>query len=156
MEHKILVAFDDSENSMRAVDYLSKNFSKTARITLYSVLQDTATLCDMNSPELTAYFKSQQATFCALEDQKKKLVEDALQQAKEILVSAGFDSGHILLKTGPKKKGIARDIIVEAGNGYDLVVMGRHGISGIKDFFFGSTSQKVLNAIQDVSVLIVN
>ena len=92
MEHKILVAFDDSENSMRTVDYLSKNFSKTARITLYSVLQDTAALCDMNSPELTAYFKSRQSTFCTLEDQKKKLVEDALQQAKEMLVSAGFDA----------------------------------------------------------------
>jgi len=156
MDHKILVAFDDSENSMRAVDYIAKTFDKNARITLFSVLQDTATLCDMNSPELTAYFKSQQATFCALEDQKKKLVMDALERAKKILEDAGFAPDHIKLKAAPKKKGVARDIILEAGEGYDLVVMGRHGISGIRDFFYGSTSQKVLNAIKDVSVLVVN
>ena len=156
MDHKILVAFDDSENSMRAVNYIAKTFDKSARITLFSVLQDTATLCDMNSPELTAYFKSQQATFCALEDQKKKLVLDALEQAKKTLADAGFAPEHVKLKAEPKKRGVARDIILEAGEGYDLVVMGRHGISGIRDFFYGSTSQKVLNAIKDVSVLVVN
>jgi len=156
MDHKILVAFDDSENSMRAVDYIAKTFDKNARITLFSVLQDTAALCDMNSPELTAYFKSQQTTFCALEDQKKKLVLDALGQAKKTLEDAGFAPEHVKLKAESKKKGVARDIILEAGEGYDLVVMGRHGISGIRDFFYGSTSQKLLNAIKDVSVLVVN
>jgi nucleotide-binding universal stress UspA family protein len=156
MKQKILVAFDDSENSMRAVEYLARTFSKDVRITLFSVLQDTAALCDMNSPELTSYFKSQQTAFCALEDQKRKLVLEALDRAKESLVAAGFDPANITLKAEAKKKGVARDIILEAGEGYNLVVLGRHGISGIKDFFYGSTSQKVLSSIKDVSVLVVN
>jgi nucleotide-binding universal stress UspA family protein len=156
MEQKILVAFDDSENSMRAVEYIARTFSKTIRVTLFCVLPDTAALCDMNSPELTAYFKSQQTTFCALEDQKKRLVQEALERAKGVLVAAGFAPEQVRLKVETKKKGVARDLISEAGSGYDLLVMGRHGISGIKDFFFGSTSQKVLNSIKDVSVLIVN
>jgi nucleotide-binding universal stress UspA family protein len=156
MRQKILVAFDDSENSMRAVDYISRAFSKDSRVTLFSVLPDTAALCDMNSPELTAYFKSQQMAFCALEDQKKKLVEDALAKAKQHLVEAGFDGGSIHLKAEPKKKGIARDIIAEAASGYDLLVMGRRGVSGVKEFFLGSITQKVLHNIKDVSVLVIN
>ncbi|MBW1940331.1 MAG: universal stress protein, partial [Deltaproteobacteria bacterium] len=36
------------------------------------------------------------------------------------------------------------------------VVMGRKGISGIKEFFIGSVAQKVLHSVKDVSVLIVD
>ena len=156
MKQKILVAFDDSENSMRAVAYIARTFNKDNRITLFSVLPDTAALCDMNSPELTAYFKSQQRTFCALEDQKKQLVEDALARAKTKLVEAGFEADQIAIKAEPKKKGIARDIILEAESGYDLLVLGRRGVSGVKEFFLGSISQKVMQSIKDVSVLIIN
>ena len=156
MKQKILVAFDDSENSMRAVEYIARTFNKDNRVTLFNVLPDTAALCDMNSPELTTYFKSQQMTFCALEDKKKKLVEDALARAKALLVEAGFEEDRVFLKAEAKKRGIAQDIIIEAGSGYDLLVMGRRGVSGVKDFFFGSISQKVLHSIKEVSVLVVN
>lgn len=156
MRQKILVAFDDSQNSMRAVEYIARTLNRESRVTLFSVLPDTAALCDMNSPELTAYFKAQQMAFCALEDQKKKLVEDAMARARNILVEGGFEAGQIDLRAEPKKKGVARDIIAEAATGYDLVVMGRRGTSGVRDFFLGSVSQKVLHAIRDVSLLIVN
>jgi nucleotide-binding universal stress UspA family protein len=35
-------------------------------------------------------------------------------------------------------------------------VLGRRGISGIKEFFLGSISQKVINTVKDVSVVFVN
>ncbi|MBL7181411.1 MAG: universal stress protein [Pseudomonadota bacterium] len=71
MVHKILVALDDSENAMRAVEYIAKLFTPENQVTLFSVILDTAMLCDMNSPELTPYFIAQQGTFCSLEDKKK-------------------------------------------------------------------------------------
>jgi nucleotide-binding universal stress UspA family protein len=110
----------------------------------------------MNSPELTPYFKSQQQAFCALEDKKKDLVSTALAKAVEILRQAGFEVENIAIKTEPKNKGIARDIADEARSGYDLVVLGRRGISSIKDFFLGSISQKVLSLAQESSTLIVS
>jgi len=67
MDNKILVAFDDSENAMRTVEYIVKYFGKDNKITLFNITQDSSTLCDMNSPELTPYFKSQQTSFCTLE-----------------------------------------------------------------------------------------
>jgi len=156
MPKKILIAFDDSENAMRAVQYVAESFSPQHAVTLYSVLPDTATLCELQGPELTPYFKSQQQAFCALEEKKKDVVNQALERAREILLQAGFSEDRISTKVEPKKKGIARDIVMEARNGYDLIVAGRRGVSGIRDYFLGSISQKILHLAQESSLLIVN
>jgi nucleotide-binding universal stress UspA family protein len=156
MSKKILVAIDDSENALRAVEFVSSSFSKDNKITLFNVMQDTAALCEMNSPELTPYFTSQQSAFCLLEDKKKELVGNALKKAKTMLLDAGFEEGNITTKAEFKNKGIARDIIQEAQDGYNVIVMGKRGVSGIKDFLLGSISQKVFNLAKDVSVLFVN
>ncbi|MCP4105168.1 MAG: universal stress protein [Desulfobacteraceae bacterium] len=156
MIQKVLVAFDDSENAMRAVGHVAKFFNPTAQVTLFSVLYDTAALCDMNSPELTSYFLSQRTSFCVLEDKKKELINEALQRAKRLLVDAGFEENNVTVKTQAKKKGIARDIVTEASTGYNIIVMGRRGLSGVKEFFMGSVSQKVLHSVKDMSILMVN
>jgi nucleotide-binding universal stress UspA family protein len=156
MAENILIAVDDSENALRAVDFVAKSFSKLNRITLFSVLLDTATLCQMDSPELTPLFTAQQSSFCALQDKKRELVSEALEKAKTTLLSAGFDAKNIVVKIANKKKGVARDILEEAQEGFDLIVLGRRGLSGVRDFFLGSTSTKVFNGARDISVLIVN
>jgi len=149
MDKKILVAIDDSENAMRVVEFVANLFTTDTKITLFNVVQDTAALCEMNSPELTPYFKSQQHSFCLLEDKKKELVDEALQKAKEVLLGAGFDVKNITIK-------VARDIVKEAQSGYSTIVLGRRGVSGIKEFILGSVSQKVFNSAKDISVLVVN
>jgi nucleotide-binding universal stress UspA family protein len=156
MGQKILVSFDDSENAMRAVEFIATSFTKEQEITLFSVLPDTAAICDMNSPSLTPYFISKQTEFCALEDQKKEFVNEALQKAKELLLNVGFEEKNITIKVGTKKKGVVRDIINEANSGYDTIVLGRRGLSGIKDFILGSVSQKVLHLAKDISVILVD
>ena len=156
MEKKILVALDDSENAMRAVEFIAKSFTLDHRITLFSIILDTATICDMDNPSLTPYFMAQKGAFCSVEEQKRSLVNEALQKAKELLIKAGFEEEHISIKVETKKKGVARGIIDEAGSGYDAIVMGRRGLSGIKEFFLGSVSQKVLQSSGGVSVLLVD
>lgn len=156
MTKKILVAIDDSENAMRAVEFVADTFTPDNRITLFNVFQDTAAMCEMNSPELTPYFTSEQSSFCLLEEKKKELVEGALQKSKALLMAAGFDEQHISIKAEVKKRGVARDIIKEAQSGYHIIVMGRRGVSGIKEFLLGSVSQKVFHLAKDISVLFVN
>ena len=153
---KVLVALDNSDNAARAVEYVSKNFSADHEVTLFSVIPDTQILCNIDSPELTPYFQSQRNVFCALEDKKKELIEAAANRAKDVLLKAGFKKEKITVKVQAKKKGIARDIVAEAESGYDTIVMGRRGLSGIKEFMMGSVSQKVLNSAKDLSVIIVN
>lgn len=156
MSQKVLIAFDDSENAMRAVEYAARILAKDCRITLFSVVQDTASICDLHSPELTPYFKAQQDSFCALEEKKRQLISSAALKAKEILAANGFREDQIQLRSEAKKKGIARDIVAEAQSGYDLVVLGRRGLAGIRDFFMGSVSQKVLSLAQDLPILVVS
>ena len=156
MENKLLVAFDDSENAMRAVEYIAKHFATDSKITLFNIAQDTAALCDMNSPALTPYFKSQQSAFCTLEEKKKSLVDSALQKARTKLIAAGFEDKNITIKAEIKKKGVARDIVKEAQSGYITIVLGRRGQSGIKEFLLGSVSQKVFHLVKDISVLVGN
>ncbi len=156
MEKKILVAFDDSENAMRAVEFIATSFMKEMKITLLSVIPDTIAICDMNSPSLTPYFISKQAEFCALEDQKKELVNGAMEKAKDLLLSAGFEENNLIIKAQTKRKGIVRDIIDEANTGYDVIVLGRRGLSGIKEFLLGSVSQKVIHLAKDISIIVVD
>jgi nucleotide-binding universal stress UspA family protein len=156
MSQKILIAFDDSDNAMRAVAYAAKVLAKDCRITLFSVVQDTSSICDLQSPELTPYFKSQKDSFCALEEKKRELLSAAQLKAKEILLASGFQPAQIRLKSEPKKKGIARDIAAEAQTGYDLIVLGRRGLAGIRELFMGSVSQKVLSLAQELPILIVS
>lgn len=156
MAQNILIAMDDSENAQRAVAFVAKSFSTQNTITLFSVMMDTATLCNMESPELTPLFKAQQSSFCALEDKKRELVNEAMKKAQKLLISSGFAENNIRIKIANKKRGVARDILEEAENGYDLIVMGRRGLTGVKEFFLGSTSQKVFTGAKEISVLIIN
>jgi len=156
MEKRILLAIDDSENAMRAVEFVSKSFTPDHQVTLLSVLPDTAALCEMYSPELHPLFVSQRDAFCSIEDKKKDLVNEAITKAKGLLMNAGFEEKNIAIKVETRKKGIARDIINEAQSGYDTIVLGKKGHSRIREFFLGSISQKVLHSAKDVSVLLVD
>jgi nucleotide-binding universal stress UspA family protein len=98
MSKKILVAFDDSDNAMRAVEYVAQTMNRDSHVTIFSVLQDTATLCDMHSPELIPYFKSQQEAFCVLEEKKKEHLTEAQCKAKALLVANGFAEYQIQVK----------------------------------------------------------
>ena len=144
MGQKILVALDDSSNAMRTIEFITKTFSPSENdITLFSVLPDTAALCDMNSPELTPYFLSQQSSFCQLEERKKQLVNEALKQAKDILVKAGFDKDRIRLKVQVKKRGIARDIIEEAHSaGIPLSLWAEEGFPESRNSFWEAFLKK--------------
>ncbi len=155
MEKKLLIAFDDSDNAMRAVESVARSFAPDSHVTLFHVAQDSSALCRMNSPELTPLFKHEQSEFCTLEDKKHDLVKNALKEAMELLVSMGFSENNITFKHEKTKHGVARDIINEAEN-YDILVLGKRGISGIREFLFGGTTQKVINGVDNVSVFIVN
>lgn len=153
---KILIPMDDSQNAKRAAEFVAKSFTPENKVTLFNVMLDTAALCDMDSPELTPLFRSQQSSFCTLEDKKRELVTEALNDAREVLLSAGYPPENVTIKVENKKHGVARDILQEAENGYDVIAMGRRGLSSIQEFFVGSISNKVIHTAKNISVLIVH
>ncbi len=146
---------DDSKNALRAVQYVAQFYNPQNKVTLLNIIKDTEALCEIDSPELTPYFNAQKSSFCSLEEKKRELVNTAMAEAREILITAGFDEKNVAIKTKTKKKGIARDIVVESKEGYTTIIMGRRGLTGAREFFLGSVSQKVLNLARDISVLMV-
>ena len=156
MPYKILIPMDESDNAMRAVEFVAKRFHQEDHITLFNVMLDTAALCNMESPELTPLFRAQQSSFCTLENKKRELIQETAERARDILVAAGFPADNITIKIENRKSGVARDILNEAKNGYDLIAIGRHGTSGIKEFFSGSISNKVFSSSKNISVLVVD
>ncbi|MDY6904635.1 MAG: universal stress protein [Thermodesulfobacteriota bacterium] len=156
MARKILIAFDESENAMRAVDFVGTNMPGESSVTLFHVVLDTESICSLHSPELVPYFKSQQAAFCTLEDKKKEVVGAAMESARNALIQCGFDANSVTTKVVNREKGIARDILAEIQKGeYDLVVLGKKGLSGIKEFIMGSIPQKIVQHASGASVLLV-
>jgi nucleotide-binding universal stress UspA family protein len=157
MAKKILVAVDESKNSMKAVQYVANGIQPTGKVTLFSVLPDSTAACGLDSPTLTPLFNRNRKAFCAIEDTKKDHVKEFMEQAKAVLVEAGFPSKNVTVKVRKKKAGIARDILKEARTGkYDTLVMGRRGLSAVKEFLFGSVSSKVVQLAKKVSVIVVD
>ena len=157
MPRKILVAVDESKNSMNAVKYVAKGMEKTGTVTLFSVLPDATAACGLDSPSLTPIFRKSKQAFCAIEDTKKDSVKAFMEKAKQALIQAGFPSKNIAVKIRKKKVGIARDILKEVEQGkYTTLVIGRRGLSGIKQFLLGSVSNKIIQLAKKVSVIVVD
>jgi nucleotide-binding universal stress UspA family protein len=157
MAKKILLAVDESKNSMRAVKYVAKGIQPAAKVTLFSVIPDSTAACGLDSPALTPLFNRNRKAFCAIEETKKDHVKEFMDKAKAILIEAGFPSKNVTSKIRRKRAGISRDILKEAQDGkYHTLVIGRRGLSGIKQFLFGSVSNKVVHLAKNVSVIVVD
>lgn len=156
MTQTILIGVDDSDNAARAVSLVAKTFNREHEIFLLGVVPNVPAACDLNAETLAAHFKSEQAAFCQVEEQKEIALGNALERAKETLVAAGFDKEKVRVKLMKQEEGIARDIVSEAERlDPQIIVLGRRGLSGFKGFFLGSVSQKVLQLCKDRSVLLV-
>jgi nucleotide-binding universal stress UspA family protein len=157
MAKKILVAVDESKNSLKAVDYVARSMQATGTVTLFSVIPDATAACDLDGPSLTPLFRKSRKAFCAIEDTKKDHLKAFMEKAKKVLVEGGYPSKNVTIKIRKKKTGIARDILKEAQRGkYTTVVIGRRGLSSVKQFLFGSISNKVVQLAKDVSVIVVD
>ena len=156
MNNRILIAFNESESAKRAVLFAADHFKKDHDITLFHVVPDTAAACGLNSPSLTPYFEKERSTFCGMEEQRKFIVSDMLEDARTSLRSRGFADESITVKIQAQKDSIPSDIVNETKKEYGMIIMGRHSSSGIKDFFMGSTVQKVLHAVSKIPVIIID
>jgi len=157
MACKILVAVDESKSSLKAIRYVAETMKCEMEITLLSILPDATAACGLDSPSLVPLFKENREAFCSIEDAKREHVHTFINQARQALVMAGFSPKNVKLKMRKKKKGIAQDIMKEARDGgYDTIVIGRRGLSGIKEFLMGSVSNKVVHSAEEMAVIVVD
>jgi nucleotide-binding universal stress UspA family protein len=91
----------------------------------------------------------------AWESQQQKAVEDFMEVARRILLNKGIPDRSITVRLEPRESGIVDDIALEAQNGYGAVVLGRTGLSELKDLVLGSTSYKLLERLNRVPLCVV-
>jgi nucleotide-binding universal stress UspA family protein len=159
MKHKILIAIDASENSLKAVKYAAGILRSDSQVTLFHVFykfsREDIQITDL-SPHHDVTFSGSTKEFKAWLAQQRASVEEALDRARAVLIEGGLDSKNIKVKIEESKQGVATDILNEIKEGgYDTVILGRRGVSGVKRFFFGSVTTKIMHHAEDCAVWVV-
>lgn len=154
IKRRILAAIDGSDQAMDAVRYISKMFTaQNTQVVLIHVRAEVPeAFLDLGSDPA---FRSSVISISAWASQMKNNIEKFMAEAKKILTEAGFPPESVNIKIQSKKVGIARDIIKESHEGYNLVVAGRTGVSRIKDVVMGSIATKLIGRIPHIPVVAV-
>jgi nucleotide-binding universal stress UspA family protein len=148
---KVLICVDNSENAVRAVDHAGFMLSGTdASVTIFHTTRHLKRYVPDDvleeAPELEALWK-------------KKAGQDIvpfMEKARDMLVEAGIPEGQITSKVVDGTRSPADDILKEAReNDYSTIVLGKRGISGFKEFLFGSVTKKILNQATGLTVWLV-
>jgi len=148
---KMLLAVDSSKNSRKAVDYVGKFAADTnAELTLFHVVRsvslgfvDDLILRDENTER-------------QLLEEMDRDIPRMFRSYKDILEKAGVVSDRISSKSILHSTSRAGDILKEAKEGgYGTVVMGRRGLSKVREFLMGRVTSKVLSRAEGFAVWIV-
>lgn len=151
---KILLAVDSSEQSMDAVRYVCNSVQRTkVEVVVYQVMSKVPEVFwDLGKDPA---WQKKIESLRAWEKQQETVTTDFMNSALELFTEAGFKPGSVTAKIGRQKEGIARDIIAEARQGYDVVVIGR-GESGDEDGTpLGSVASKILSAATSFSLWLI-
>jgi len=155
IQKKLLVLVDGSERSIETVNYIKDVMpvDGNSQIVLFHVFSGL--------PE--AYRELENDPSCAValsqlknqETEQQKRIRDYMERAKKILITGGFPEQSIEIKFHPLEKGVARDIIEEAKNGYSAVVLRRRGAGGLASIILGSVAVKLLQSLIFIPILFV-
>ena len=149
--NQVLIAVDSSDNALRAVDHAGFMLAGTDNpVTLFHTMRHLNRFVPQEvldeAPELEELWKTKAG----------QEIEPFMKKAREVLLQAGLDESQIKVKVVDGSRSAASDILDEArSNGYGTIVMGRRGISGVKEFFMGSVTNKVLQNCTGMAAWIV-
>ncbi|MHC1727143.1 MAG: universal stress protein [Syntrophobacteraceae bacterium] len=143
---KILVATDGSEHSLRNVKYVSSILHpKRFEVVLFHVLTRVPeSFVDL---EKIPTYNYRLVSVESWEKQQEKTILQFMEDAEQILLASGFPKDAVTVKVQERKIGIARDVAAESQNGYKALVVGRKGLSELKDFMLGSIANKILELV---------
>ena len=153
LEDKILVAVDSSDRCMETIKHITQRdpFQKK-HLVLYHVF---ITLPDFYwDIEMEPQSRGAVAHARAWEAAKKNDIEKFMEKARKMLLDAGFPKEAVTVKIKQSEKGIARDIVEEAKDGYLAVIISRSGEGELPEPFLGSNASKVIHKLHFVPVFI--
>ena len=153
-KQKILVPVDGSDRALNTVRYVARfDPFRNLDIVLFHVFSSVPEgYWDLEKdPSSTSTVRQVKAW----EVQQRKIIEQYMEQANKLLLKAGYSTESIATKIQNRKKGIARDIIREARNGYDAVVSRRRGMTSLRRIVLGSVATKLMAKLAFVPLILV-
>jgi len=145
---RILLAVDASENTANAVNYVGNvAMASDTEVTLFHVVRrfgflDNPTLRDH---EVEGFW-----------EEVKKDIPRMVGLYKARLEKAGVKGSRISTQVNLHSSSRAKDILTEAREGeYGTIVMGRRGLSKVREFLMGRVTSKVLHRAEGFAVWIV-
>ena len=151
---RILLAVDGSDNALEIVRYVGKIPAfRQMEIVLFNVHSKIPEgYWDLERNSSVGWRMSEAR---AWDKEREKAIQEYMQKAEKILWRAGFPKESVKVKIHNRKRGFARDIAKEAERHYDGVLVGRKGMSNLKDLVLGSIAIKLIGKISFVPILVV-
>ena len=147
----ILLAIDNSQNAMRAVDYAGFILPSTdAHVTIFHSKRDLKRFMPNRLLEEFPEFRK------LWKHKAGEVVAPYLKRAKEILIKAGLKENQVSIKLVEGSESAGIDILEEVENSdAGTIFIGKRGCSDVKDYSMGSMAKKVLYQTSDMTVCIV-
>ncbi|MDO9565713.1 MAG: universal stress protein [Candidatus Desulfaltia sp.] len=148
---KVLIAVDSSKNAFRAVDHAGFMLSGTdCKATIFYAMRNLRHFVPLEAieeaPALEEFWRNKAG----------QQIAPYMIKAKKILLDAGLSEDQIATKVIDGSRSAADDILKEAHeNSFGTIVLGRRGLSKIKELFMGSVTRKILNSSVGLTVWIV-
>jgi nucleotide-binding universal stress UspA family protein len=152
-QKRLLVALDGSERATQTVTYAGEEAAfKGMRLVLFHVFNSIPDAYydlerEPKSVKVVKHVRS-------WEVQQKKNMREFMENARKTLLDAGHADAAVDIKIQNRKKGVARDIIIEARQGYDAVLLRRRGATALKNIIVGSVTSKLLETLTFIPVLV--
>ncbi|MCF8068185.1 MAG: universal stress protein [Desulfobacterales bacterium] len=153
-QKKYLVALDGSDYALNVIRYLSEfeAFHKMKLVLFHVFSKAPEPYFDL---EIDPHLFQLDKGVLDWESRMRSDITEYLQQAKDLLINANYSEEAITIKVQNKNKGIARDIIDEARNSYDAILIGRKGTGIHQDIFMGSIANKIIDKINFMPVIMI-
>jgi nucleotide-binding universal stress UspA family protein len=155
-EHRtrILLAVDGSDQAFEATRYVSQLFAPN-RIDVVLFHVTTKIPESFWDIEEDSELGRNEAAPSASEHQQEEKIQEIMERARQLFLDRGVPEDAVITKIQKRKVGIARDIIYESERDYQGAVLGRWGMSLLKDFLWGSIANKLLGRLTHVPLCVV-
>lgn len=152
-QKKILVLVDGTERSLRTIEYVGSLAPfKLSKIVLFHVFNSVPE-CYWDLEKEPKNVKAV-GQLKAWESQNRKNITAYMEKAVKMLTDKGFSNDFIEIKIHDRIKGVARDILNEARDGYYAVVLRRRGLAALEGIYVGSVANKLFSKLSFVPVIV--
>jgi nucleotide-binding universal stress UspA family protein len=127
-------------------------FSKQAEIVLFHVMTEVPEAFREVSADLLT--EKENYPLGLWKTRQEEIIQEFTTMAGDILIASGFPKEAISVKTQPLKSGVARDLLNESQQNYDMLVVGRTGITKIEEITLGSVASKLVDVVAQPPIIV--